>query len=221
MGGVFYADPVASKDDPLYIVPAVVPDDQPVKGAPATDSSSNPVSITSTVTANVVRVDEKASPGGDVSTRTVRFERLNIRRRTRVIRHIDPWSVFRVALAAHLVLYFVLLLAGVLLWNVANATGTVDNVERFMESFGWETFEFNGGELFHQAWILGLFAVVGFTGLAVLAATTFNLITDLVGGIRVTVIENRPQPRPEPSSSPKSSTSKKISSSKITTKPSP
>lgn len=118
-----------------------------------------------------------------------------MRRRTRIIRHIDPWSVFRVALAAHIVLYFVLLLAGVLLWNVANATGTVDNVERFMESFGWETFEFDGGELFHQAWILGLFAVVGLTGLAVLAATTFNLITDLVGGVRVTVIEHRGQQR--------------------------
>ena len=103
--------------------------------------------------------------------------------------------MFRVALAAHIVLYFVLLLAGVLLWNVANATGTIDNVERFMESFGWETFEFDGGELFHQAWILGLFAVVGLTGLAVLAATTFNLITDLVGGVRVTVIEHRGQQR--------------------------
>jgi hypothetical protein len=213
---VFYAEYVASKDDPLYIVPAVVPEDPPVKppaasgGAPATPGIA---------TANVVRVDGKDSMSADASTRTVRFERMNVRRRTRVIRHIDPWSVFRVALAAHLVLYFVLLLAGVLLWNVANATGTVDNVERFMESFGWETFEFNGRELFHQAWILGLFAVVGFTGLAVLTATTFNLITDLVGGIRVTVIESRPQPRPEPNSSQKSS-SAKPSKSKVRTKPS-
>jgi hypothetical protein len=89
-----------------------------------------------------------------------------------------------------------------------------------MESFGWETFEFKGGELFHQAWILGLFAVVGFTGLAVLTATTFNLITDLVGGIRVTVIENRPQPRPEQNSPQKSSTTRKTSSAKFSSKPS-
>jgi hypothetical protein len=31
--------------------------------------------------------------------------------------------------------------------------------------------------------------VVGLTGLAVLLATLFNLITDLVGGIRVSVLE--------------------------------
>jgi len=105
-----------------------------------------------------------------------------------------------VALVYHFVLYLVLLLTGVLLWNVANATGTVDNVERFMESFGWETFEFDGGELFHQAWILGLFLVVGLTGVAVLAATTFNLITDLVGGVRVTVLEIDTERSPKPGS---------------------
>ena len=90
----------------------------------------------------------------------------------------------------HLVLYLILLITGVLLWNVANTTGTVDNVERFMESFGWETFEFDGGEIFSQAWILGLFLVVGLTGLAVLVAVTFNLIADVVGGVRVTVVED-------------------------------
>jgi hypothetical protein len=208
-GRVLYADGVSSPDDPLYIVPAVIPDDTPVKPSASPASGSAVTTPVSTVTANVIRVDGHIEPSGDRSTRAVRFERLNVRRRTRIVRHIDPWSVFRVALVAHFVLYLVLLLAGVLLWNVANATGTVDNIERFMESFGWETFEFNGGELFHQAWILGLFAVVGLTGLAVLAVTTFNLITDLVGGVRITVVENRAQPRPEPSSPQKKSTKKK------------
>lgn len=112
-----------------------------------------------------------------------------VRKVTRVVRHVDPWSVFKIALVAHLVLYVIVLTASVLLWNVANATGTVDNVERFFESFGWNSFEFNGGELYHAGWIAGLFVVIGLTGLAVLAATLFNLITDLVGGVRFTVLE--------------------------------
>ncbi|MFT6291493.1 MAG: hypothetical protein ACJAR2_002095 [Ilumatobacter sp.] len=112
-----------------------------------------------------------------------------VRKVTRVVRHVDPWSVFKVALIAHLVLYIIVLTASVLLWNVANATGTVDNVERFFESFGWSSFEFNGGELYSAGWIAGLFVVIGLTGLAVLAATLFNLITDLVGGVRFTVLE--------------------------------
>lgn len=112
-----------------------------------------------------------------------------VRKVTRVVRHVDPWSVFKIALVAHMVLYVIVLTASVLLWNVANATGTVDNVERFFESFGWNSFEFNGGELYNAGWIAGLFIVIGLTGLAVLAATLFNLITDLVGGVRFTVLE--------------------------------
>jgi len=112
-----------------------------------------------------------------------------VRKVTRVVRHVDPWSIFKIALLANFVLYIIVLTAGVLLWNVAYATGTVENVERFFESFGWQSFEFNGGELYHAAWIAGLFAVLGFTGLWVLLATLFNLITDVVGGARFTVLE--------------------------------
>ena len=112
-----------------------------------------------------------------------------IRRVTRVIRDIDPWSVFKVGLVFHFVAYLILLVALVLLWSVASATGTIDNIQQFMKSFGWESFEFNGGQLFVNVMVLGLLGVVLATALWVLAATIFNLITDLVGGIRVTVLE--------------------------------
>lgn len=108
---------------------------------------------------------------------------------TRVIRDIDPWSVFKVGLIFHFVVYLIVLLTSVLLWSVASATGTIDNIQQFMKSFGWESFQFKGGQLFVNVMILGLFGVILATALLVLAATVFNLITDLVGGIRVTVLE--------------------------------
>ena len=112
-----------------------------------------------------------------------------IRRVTRIIRDIDPWSVFKVGLVFHFVAYLIMLVALVLLWSVASATGTIDNIQQFMKSFGWESFEFKGGQLFVNVMILGLLGVVLATALWVLAVTIFNLITDLVGGIRVTVLE--------------------------------
>ncbi|MBI4933675.1 MAG: DUF3566 domain-containing protein [Actinobacteria bacterium] len=115
--------------------------------------------------------------------------RPRVRRVTRVVRQVDTWSVFKVALVFSLFLYAVCLTAGVLLWQVAQNTGTVDNIERFFESFGWQTFELKGGEIYHNAWVGGLFLAAGLTGLLVLTATLFNLIADLVGGIRVTVLE--------------------------------
>jgi hypothetical protein len=115
--------------------------------------------------------------------------RPRVRRVTRVLRHIDPWSTFKVALLFSVVAYLVSLTAGVLLWRVADSTGTLDNVERWFTQFGWETFEFKGGEIFHNAWIIGLFGAVALTGGLVLLATLFNLVSDIVGGVRLTVLE--------------------------------
>ena len=112
-----------------------------------------------------------------------------MRRVTRVIREIDPWSAFKVGLAFHLVVYFTMLIASVLLWSVASATGTIDNIERFLMSFGWESFQFHGWTLLMNEILLGLLLVALLTIVWVLGATMFNLITDLVGGIRVSVLE--------------------------------
>lgn len=132
--------------------------------------------------------------------RPVHFRRApkpRVRRVTRVVRHVDTWSVFKVSMVFSVFFYAVALVSGVLLWQVAYATGTIDNVQKFFEGFGWATFKFNGGQIYHNAWIAGLFVAVGMTGLAVLMATLFNLITDLVGGIRLSVLEEEVRTRAE------------------------
>ena len=149
-------------------------------------------------------IDDVTMIGPVLDTRPLRrpihFRRApkpRVRRVTRVVRHVDTWSVFKVALVFNVFFYAVAMVAGVLLWQVAYATGTIDNIEKFFEGFGWATFNFNGGQIFHNAWIAGLFVAVGLTGLAVLLATLFNLITDLVGGVRFSVLEEEVQTRAE------------------------
>ena len=115
--------------------------------------------------------------------------RPRVRRVSRVVRHIDPWSAFKVGALFSLVGYLVLLTAGVLLWRVADSTGTLANVERWFTQFGWETFELRGDEIFDAAWRIGLFLAVGHTGVIVLLVTVFNLVSDIVGGVRVSVLE--------------------------------
>ena len=115
--------------------------------------------------------------------------RPRLRRVTRVIRDIDVWSVFKVGLVFHLVLFVVALIAAALLWGVAKSTGTIDNVENFFESFGWETFSFDGTALFGNFAAFGLLAALLGTASWVIGAVMFNLITELIGGLRVTVLE--------------------------------
>ena len=115
--------------------------------------------------------------------------RPRMRRVTRVVRDVDVWSVFKVGLVFHLVLFVVALVAATLIWSVANSTGTIDNVENFFESFGWETFSFDGATLFGNFLAFGLLAALLGTATWVIGAVMFNLITELVGGVRVSVLE--------------------------------
>lgn len=123
-------------------------------------------------------------------------QRRRVRRVTRTIRDVDTWSVFKVGLVFHAALYVVMLVTGVLLWNVGSATGTIDNVEQFLESFGWDSFAFKGAEMFRSFAVLGIFGIALGTGVWVLGAVVFNLITELVGGVRVTVLEEEVVARP-------------------------
>ncbi len=123
---------------------------------------------------------------------------LRARRVKRVVRHIDPWSVLKVSLLFYACLFVVLMVAGTLLWNLAGAAGTISSIESFIKDIGaFKTFEFSGGTIFRASFLAGLILVIAGSGLNVLLTVLFNLISDLVGGIRISVIEEetaRPMP---------------------------
>ena len=58
--------------------------------------------------------------------------RLRARKVRRLVRHVEPWSVLKVALIFYFCLWVILLIAGVMLWSLAVSSGTVDNVETFV-----------------------------------------------------------------------------------------
>lgn len=116
--------------------------------------------------------------------------RLRARKVGRVVRHVDPWSVLKVSLIFYFCLFIVLMVAGVVLWNLAAAAGTISDIEGFFKSAGaFETFSFDGFVIFRATFLIGLILVVAGTGINVLLAVLFNLVSDLVGGVRFTVIE--------------------------------
>ena len=116
--------------------------------------------------------------------------RLQARKVRRLVRHVEPWSVMKIALLFYFCMWIILTIAGVLLWRVAQDNEVIDNIEGFIESlFALKSFEFEGDEIFRGAALGGLVMVVAGTGFTVLSAVLFNLISDLMGGIRMTVVE--------------------------------
>jgi len=126
--------------------------------------------------------------------------RLRARKVHRVVRHVDPWSVLRLSLLFYFCLFVIVMVAGTLLYNLAGAAGTIDNIEKFIKEIGaFESFTFEGAKIFRASLLAGLILVIAGSAFNVLLAVLFNLMSDLVGGIRITVIEEETA-RPIPSS---------------------
>lgn len=119
-----------------------------------------------------------------------RPRRVRARKVRRVIRHVDPWSMLTFSVLFHLCVFAALLLASVLVWNAATAAGTIENIEDFIRDLGdYKTYEINGDVVFRAAMVIAGILTLASSLLVVLLTVVFNLISDLVGGIRVTVIE--------------------------------
>ena len=125
--------------------------------------------------------------------------RLRARRVRRLVRHVEPWSVLKVSLVLYFCAWAIMLFVGVTLWNLAVNSGLVADVENFVvELFALESFKINADQIFRAAAVGGLVLVLAGSGLTVLGAVLFNLISDVTGGVRLTVVEEetaRPRPR--------------------------
>ncbi len=111
------------------------------------------------------------------------------RRVTRIVRRIELWSVLKIALVFNTIMLGVVLGAVALLWGLANTTGLVDDLEGFLRDAGFEDFRFQGGRMFEQVAFIGAVGALAATVFLVLATALVNLISEITGGIRFTVIE--------------------------------
>jgi hypothetical protein len=162
--------------------------DEPPAGTPAPPPATAPPA----------RPESEASPSRrlvtaeEVMTRRQRkhVDRLRARKVRRVVRHVDAWTVLKVSLLFYLCSYVIGLVSGVILWNIADRAGYIEKVEGFIEDlFAYETFEFLPGTLFTAVALGGAILAIVATGLTALGAVLFNLISDLVGGVRLTMVE--------------------------------
>lgn len=157
--------------------------------SPAPSSPGGPDSLDGFPEAPAVPV---AEPEEIVTTRRDlrRDARLRARKVSRVVRRVDPWSVVRVSAVLYLCLWLVVTVAGVILWQVARVTGTLDNLQSFLATaLADDSFTIEGGRVLLSALLGGVVLVFAGTGLTVLLAVLFNLVSELTGGVRLSVVE--------------------------------
>jgi len=109
-----------------------------------------------------------------------------------VIRKVAPWSVFRMSVIFYLCVMLVLLGAGMILYGMLGAIGALDSTTRLIRDlFADQTFVINGRWLFTRGLGIGLLMVVVWSLINVFIVFLYNLISDLVGGVEVTLAERR------------------------------
>lgn len=118
------------------------------------------------------------------------------RRSRLIIRRIDPLTVLKFSAIIFLAMYLVVLVAGVVLWGLASNSGARGNIESFIGDLtSSPEFAFKGDQLMRASLVGGAILVVAGTCANVLMVVIYNLVSDLVGGIGISV-EERVRRRP-------------------------
>jgi hypothetical protein len=108
------------------------------------------------------------------------------------IRRVDPWSVLKVSLVLSVALFFVWMIAVAFLYLVLGGMGVWSKLNSNVGDLLTNTSNgqlVSSGAIFGGAALIGLVNIVLLTAMATVGAFIYNLTTDLVGGIEVTLAD--------------------------------
>jgi len=113
-----------------------------------------------------------------------------VQRVRRVVRKVDPWTVLKVSLVFNAVMALVAVLGTVVFWSVFVNAGIPERINELAVTIGIEDgVTLDGPVYFRIAVLMAVIGTILMTGLFTLGAVVYNLISDLVGGVELVVLE--------------------------------
>jgi hypothetical protein len=118
-------------------------------------------------------------------------------RRARLqLRHIDTWSALKISLVLSIALFFIWMVAVGVLYGVLSALGVFDTLNELFGQLGSASGSDSGGGavvtpgvVFGGAAVIGAINIVLLTALCTVGTFIYNLCSDLVGGLELTLSE--------------------------------
>jgi Transmembrane domain of unknown function (DUF3566) len=148
------------------------------------------------------RRTETAAPAAGTSTATRTGSRIQVGPRSKSgpvrasmqIRRIDPWSALKVSLLLSVALFFVWMIAVAFLYLVLGGMGVWSKLnsnvgDLLTNNSGGGGELVSAGSIFGGALLIGLVNIVLLTAMATIGAFVYNLSTDIVGGVEVTLAD--------------------------------
>ena len=139
----------------------------------------------------MARTIEVVPPGDQPGKRKGRS--VSTVRRTRVVvKKVGPWSVLRFSLLFYFCVMVAVWFGLIILYNFLGAIGVLHSIEHGVQGIGFSKhWTIHGGWLFSRLFMIGLVMVVFGAIVNLFAAFLYNVISDFVGGIELTLTERR------------------------------
>jgi Transmembrane domain of unknown function (DUF3566) len=111
------------------------------------------------------------------------------------VRRVDLWAVLKIALCFYLAAVVLAIVAGIVLWLIADAAGAITNIEKFMgKILSSKNYHLVSAQILEGTILVGLVLAALMTVLTVVGAALYNLFAELVGGFEVTLVETDHRP---------------------------
>jgi hypothetical protein len=120
-----------------------------------------------------------------------------VRRVRRIVRKIDAWTVLKVSFVLNTIGALIWVLGVWVAWSIAVQRGIPD---AFVDFFGRLTIAVSpDGELYFRVILMmAIIGVIVMTSLFTLGAVLYNLVSDVVGGVELIMLEETHEPTSTP-----------------------
>jgi hypothetical protein len=169
---------------------------QPAGGTSAAGSTSLVGSLPADAPADGrTKADRKAAEKPRGKGRSAREGGRGPRRARLQLRHIDTWSALKISLVLSIALFFIWMVAVGVLYGVLNALGVFETLNDLFGQVGSVSGNEAAGDVitpgvvFGGAAIIGAINIVLLTALCTVGTFIYNLCSDLVGGLEITLSE--------------------------------
>ena len=113
-------------------------------------------------------------------------------KRRLTIKRLDPWSVLKFSILAHIVGFAITMLIAGVIYYIIDQLQLIDQACGIAADVGFTSCGINTGNLFRALALLGGMGIIVFTAVSVFVAFLYNLIADLTGGLTIGVVDDGP-----------------------------
>lgn len=154
----------------------------------ATDPAGSATGVSATQTPN------QGQPGTVISGRGT--PKVSPKRTRVVVRKVGPWSVFKLSVIFYFVVMLIAWGALLIVYGILGATGAIKSITDLSTKLGlWQSSNaqptIHGKPLFTWLFVAGLVGVVIWSLINFFVALAYNLVSDVVGGLELTLAESK------------------------------